>query len=162
VKGRLAAGALAAATLALAGCSDTAATATPAPPASPYIVVISEPSQNIRNDDTSYLIAYWSCAPDADPRAAWNYIEPGTMALDEFQAAHSKWTEVAGEKRRDSLRVDVPCKPGDTITVALDAAAVAYRPTRLRCEIFSPDGEPLAREEATRPDPAPVCRTIAR
>lgn len=59
---RLALASLAA--MALAGCS-AGATGTPAPAqpqVGPYIVVISEPSQNIPKDNTSHLIAYWSSA----------------------------------------------------------------------------------------------------
>jgi hypothetical protein len=156
------------AAVALAGCSaDATGTPVPAqPPVGPYIVVISEPSQNIPKDDTSHLIAYWSCAPDADPRT-WNphgfhSLPIGTMSPDEYHARRAKWSYTEGGKQLNSLRVDVPCKPGDTITATMDAAAVAHRPTQLRCEIFAPDGTPIAREEATRPDPAPVCRTIAR
>jgi hypothetical protein len=61
-----------------------------------------------------------------------------------------------------SNSVDVPGKPGETITATMDAAAVAHRPTQLRCEIVAPDGTPLARDEAARRDPEPVCRTISR
>jgi hypothetical protein len=145
-----------AAVCAIAGCGSSAAF--PAQPA-PYSVLITEPSQNLTNDTRGSLIAYWSCAPDADPRARFSSLTGG-LSQEDYAVEHAKWTEVPGETGLGSLRVDVTCQPGDTITVAMDAAVVAYRPTTLRCEIFAPSGERIAAEEATRPEPAPVCRAV--
>jgi hypothetical protein len=130
-------------------------------PSVPYTIMITEPSQNLNADARGRLIAYWSCAADADPRARSSIITGGLSQAD-YVVEHAKWAKVDGETGLGSLRIDVSCDPGDTITVALDAAVAAYRPTTLRCEVFAPTGERLAAEEATRPEPDPVCRTMVR
>jgi hypothetical protein len=134
-----------------AGCANSAPAVSSSASQGPatYKVMITEPSGNI-GDGNGLLFAHWSCDPTVDPATRYR------------GAQDALWTNVDGVTGQGLLRAEASCASGALLTVQVDASAVStdYRPTRLRCEVFSAGGERVADETVIRGlgTSDPVCR----
>jgi hypothetical protein len=115
-----------------------------------YSVMITEPSGNIAALHDGHLEAHWSCDATVDPATRFQGGQIG------------KWTDVVGATGVGLLRLQASCPTEALLTVQVDAAAQAVRPTRLRCEVFDADGQRVADESVNRGlgTDDPVCRVI--
>lgn len=121
-----------AATLLVAGCGSDPAANSPRS----YTVLITEPSGNVR-DGHGQILGHWSCGLSGSDR-----------------------NDLVGVEGATALRASMTCPPKSLLTIETDGAIRAYpNPTRLRCEVFTADGQRIATEEAERSNGyGPTCR----